>query len=197
MSESRSTVLNIMDDYTQETWLKAYSMLPMADRLARRFVRSGDPQAREELVNTIGLDALAYAIHTHDPLHSRLRTWCTRVISHAYAREIAKRVRIAEYLAPDGVPDDKESIVPRSKEDAASGLEAREELYTILEAAGVDPFGPEALLLLARYGDDVPLRTLADRLGVASPQTVVNRISKLIERCREHVYPRDGSPPSE
>lgn len=149
----------------------------------------------EELLQDIGLECMRRAALIHDESRCPMRGYLHKCLTRAYAKAIGlERRSHGDNIFRDGSDGrwlhmgddldmrDRGRMNDLSDPSYSVGLEDTEQLSTIVERAGLTEQDVELLLL--RYDSEITLRDLAAHMNVASPQTALNIINKLLERCR-------------
>jgi hypothetical protein len=150
----------------------------------------------EELLADIGVKTLARAALLYDTTRcgGSLRGYAVRCLKRAYARALgaargdpdegrgSTRDKNGRHYGERRSPSNDSLDGVQAPCPRLGGLEHEEQLYSIVEAAGLT--ASELQLLLSRYDSYETLRDLADQLDVASPQTVLNALNRILDRCR-------------
>lgn len=161
-------------------WAACCELDSLNRRVCARFARPGTLRY-EELLQDVGLATMRRAVLLHKPEQCSLRGYVKHCLERAYSKAAYKRAHRQQPVDRDGERLD----VLDEKSLRENGLDAREQLQTIVERAGLSV--KDVSLLMSRFDEEATLRDLAEELDVSSPQTVLNCINRILERCRRAV----------
>lgn len=170
-----------------DMWLVVYKLDSLNRSVLARMAKRRETIARgslkyEELLADVGVATIRRAALLYDAAKcgSSMRGYVSKCLKRAYARALDVGDRdpnAARGSCERGAQNERVQLGP-----ILGGLEHREQLSTIIEAAGLSL--EEIDLLMSRYDSEVTLRDLAEQLDVSSPQTVLNCLNRILERCR-------------
>lgn len=179
-------------------WAACCELDSLNRRVLARMIRARDDVKHgslryEELLADVGLKTMRSAALLYDAAKcgESLRGYVGKCLRRAYARALSGstdpdrgygHAPLPGHEAGDRGNSNRllDTVIQHSP--VLGGLEHAEQLSTIIEAAGLT--SDEVQLLLSRFDSEESLRDLADQLDVSSPQTVLNSVNRILERCR-------------
>lgn len=158
-------------------------MLPAHERWLRTVVyaRLGEPQAVDEVMQNVALDAVQQRAPLHDP--SKVGPWLYRLaVMHAlqYRRKQGRRRKLTDRYAQR-----LQTTGTTAAPDPLSWLLADERRKLVRVALGRIPHR-DAEMMLLKYTEDWSYRQLATHLGI-SESAVETRLFRARQRLRQEL----------
>lgn len=128
------------------------------------------------LLNDVGVQSMCEAVLLYDSSKGDMSQYLRSVLTRAYRRALSTKGD-SQVASLEDVSDE---LGVNCKE---LGLfEDKSLLSGIVTRAGLSQ--GEIELLMMRFDSQMSLRDIAQRINVASPQTVANMLTRIMERCR-------------
>lgn len=167
-------------DQSRAMWELVARHQDLAEKVLSRLVHGADRNSLQyvELLNDVGISTLRRAalLYKGERSGCAFRTYARRALVLSYRKALKKGGARATH---DRVDEAMECARP----DHTGLTDHRVLLDSIAESAGLSR--SEIDLLLSRFDSEESLRDIAKQIGVSSPQTVINMLNRLVQRCRE------------